>query len=220
MSGLVLEAVVEHNGFRLSVELDVAPGETLAIVGPNGAGKSTLVRAVTGLTPITGGRVELAGQVVDEPASDTFVPPHERSIGAAFQDALLFPHLSVAANVVLSIAMLEALEHVGLALATSIASWLNAGLLAYILSRRGQFTLDARLKSRMPRIIAATIAMAALLWLGLEGLRSWIEADPFSRGLALAVLIAFGMAAYAGCALAARAADLSEIRASLSRRRA
>ena len=99
MSGLVLEAVVEHNGFRLSVSLDVALGETVAIVGPNGAGKSTLVRAVTGLTPITGGRVELAGQVVDEPASDTFVPPHERSIGAAFQDALLFPHLSVAANV-------------------------------------------------------------------------------------------------------------------------
>lgn len=98
-AGLWAELGVEVGDFRLAVQFDAKPGETVAVLGPNGAGKSTTVRALTGLEPLSSGRIELAGRVLDEPAIGVFVVPHERSIGTAFQDALLFPHLDVRANV-------------------------------------------------------------------------------------------------------------------------
>lgn len=92
-----LDVVVDD--FRLQIEFDAAPGETVAVLGPNGAGKSTTVRALTGLAPMSGGRIDLGGRTLDDPAAGVFVVPHERSIGTAFQDALLFPHLDVRENV-------------------------------------------------------------------------------------------------------------------------
>ena len=66
-------------------------------------------------------------------------------------------------NLVLDLVLSEAAGHVGIALATSIASWINAGLLLWTLARRGQFTPDARLRDRTPRTIAASLGMAAVL---------------------------------------------------------
>lgn len=85
--------------FHLDVELSASPGETLAVLGPNGAGKSTLLRAVCGLTPIDGGRIELDGTALDDPARDIFVVPQDRPVGVVFQGHLLFPHMSVLENV-------------------------------------------------------------------------------------------------------------------------
>lgn len=90
--------VVEQGGFRLDVDLDVQAGEVVAVLGPNGAGKSTLLRAVAGLTPMTDGRLSIAGRVVDDPSADILVPPADRRIGLVFQDYRLFPHLSVLDN--------------------------------------------------------------------------------------------------------------------------
>ena len=98
-SGLHADLDVEVEQFRLRAALTAEPGETVAVLGPNGAGKSTTVRSLTGLEPLTAGRIELGGRVLDDPATKTFVLPHERSIGTAFQDALLFPHLDVRDNV-------------------------------------------------------------------------------------------------------------------------
>ena len=92
-----LDVIVE--GFHLQIEFDAQPGEMVAVLGPNGAGKSTPVRALTGLEPLQAGRLELAGRTLDAPTEGVFVVPHERSIGTAFQDALLFPHLNVRDNV-------------------------------------------------------------------------------------------------------------------------
>jgi molybdate transport system ATP-binding protein len=83
----------------LDITVDVDDGEVVALLGPNGAGKTTALRAVAGLQPLDRGRIELDGQPLDDPASDVFVPTHERPIGLVFQDYLLFPRLSALDNV-------------------------------------------------------------------------------------------------------------------------
>ncbi|MGY2064115.1 ABC transporter ATP-binding protein [Blastococcus sp. SYSU DS0619] len=82
---------------HLDVAVEVADGEVLAVLGPNGAGKSTLVRVLAGLLRPDSGRVVVDGEVWD--GGGVFVPAHRRRLGMVFQDALLFPHLSVADNV-------------------------------------------------------------------------------------------------------------------------
>jgi molybdate transport system ATP-binding protein len=81
------------------VALQVASGEVLAVLGPNGAGKSTALAALAGLVALDGGRVELGGAVLEDPASGVRVPVARRSLGMVFQEHLLFPHLSVLDNV-------------------------------------------------------------------------------------------------------------------------
>src|SRR6516164_4610463 len=83
----------------LDVAFTVAAGEVLALLGPNGFGKSTTLQALVGLLPLAGGRVELDGTVLEDPAQKVRVPPEKRPIGLMFQDYLLFPHLSALENV-------------------------------------------------------------------------------------------------------------------------
>ena len=128
--------------------------------------------------------------------------------------------VSVAANIALSVALLAPLQHVGLALATSAASWLNAFLLAFVLHRRGQLAIDLRLRRRLPRIALATLAMTAVLLAGLEVLSALIDGTALQRGLALAILVVAGKAAYAAAAFGLGAAEFREIRGSLVRRKA
>jgi molybdate transport system ATP-binding protein len=83
----------------LSVRIEARDGETVAVLGPNGAGKSTLLRALAGIAPLEGGHIVVDGTTVDDPATDCYVVPEQRSVGVVFQDYLLFPHLSVLENV-------------------------------------------------------------------------------------------------------------------------
>ncbi|MBK1622996.1 ATP-binding cassette domain-containing protein [Afifella marina] len=79
----------------LSVDKTIRPGEVLTVMGPSGSGKSTLLAFAAGfLDPIFAveGRVLLAGEDV------TRRPAEARQMGLLFQDPLLFPHLSVAGN--------------------------------------------------------------------------------------------------------------------------
>ena len=99
MTGLRAELTVARPGFTLQATLEVAAGEVVALVGPNGAGKSTALRALAGLLPLDGGRVELAGRVLADAAAGVHRPPYERAIGVVFQDYLLFPHPTVLDNV-------------------------------------------------------------------------------------------------------------------------
>jgi molybdate transport system ATP-binding protein len=100
--GLIVDAGVRRGDFTLTVALAVAPGEVVAVLGPNGSGKSTLLSALAGLTPVTAGRIVLAGRVIDDAGTGTFVEAAGRPVGFVFQDYRLFPHLSVAGNVAFS----------------------------------------------------------------------------------------------------------------------
>lgn len=75
------------------VSLDVAAGETVALLGPSGCGKSTVLRVVAGLERPDAGSVAVARRDV------TGLPPEARGVGLVFQDYALFPHLSVLGNV-------------------------------------------------------------------------------------------------------------------------
>ncbi|MBV9822381.1 MAG: ABC transporter ATP-binding protein [Actinobacteria bacterium] len=90
---------IARGGFRLALDFTVAPGEVLGVLGPNGAGKTTLLRTLAGLHALSDGRIELAGQVLDDPARRLFVPAEDRPVGLVFQNYRLFPHLSVRDNV-------------------------------------------------------------------------------------------------------------------------
>ncbi len=87
------------NGFVLDIELDIAPGTTVALLGPNGAGKSTTVDVLGGIVPLDDGQIMLDETILDNRSTDTFLPPENRNIGIVFQDYLLFDHLSVRDNV-------------------------------------------------------------------------------------------------------------------------
>ena len=86
-------------GLDLDAGVEAAAGEPVVLVGPNGAGKTTLLRALAGLVPLSGGRVVLDGEVVDDPEASRWTPPEQRSIGCVFQNYLLFPHLDALDNV-------------------------------------------------------------------------------------------------------------------------
>lgn len=96
---LVAHVQVDRGDFSLDVSVRAVGGETVAVLGPNGAGKSTLLGVLAGLVAPTGGRVVVAGAVVDDVAGGIRVPPEQRSVGYVFQDHLLFPHLTALDNV-------------------------------------------------------------------------------------------------------------------------
>ena len=97
VKGLTLSDVHIYKGGLPLVQVSrhIAPGEVLTIMGPSGVGKSTLLAYITGtLAPdfTAQGAVKLDDEDI------TNRPPHARRVGILFQDDLLFPHLSVGAN--------------------------------------------------------------------------------------------------------------------------
>jgi molybdate transport system ATP-binding protein len=97
MSELELRAVVAER--NLDVQFSVSAGEVLAVLGPNGAGKSTALHVIAGLVRPDAGLVRLGDRVLTDPAAGVNVATHRRRVGLLLQDPLLFPHMSVAANV-------------------------------------------------------------------------------------------------------------------------
>lgn len=84
----------------LAIAATVMPGAVLTVMGPSGSGKSSLLAYIGGfLDPA----FKACGSVTIGDTTLTDLPAHERRTGILFQDALLFPHLSVGANIALAI---------------------------------------------------------------------------------------------------------------------
>jgi putative peptidoglycan lipid II flippase len=121
------------------------------------------------------------------------------------------------ANAGIGLASAPLLGHVGIALASGISAWINAGLLAWGLHRRGHLDIDRRLIGRMPRIAAATSAMAAALWAALPVLGPAPAGPALAAAGGLACLTAGGLLAFLAAAQALGAVSLSELRGLLRR---
>ena len=81
------------------VSFDVHRGEVFTLLGHSGCGKSTTLRMIAGLEEPSGGRIELRGQTVADPAARIFVPAERRNVGLVFQSYAVWPHMTVFENV-------------------------------------------------------------------------------------------------------------------------
>ncbi len=92
-----LAKAFEHHRVLDSVDLSVAAGTLVAILGASGSGKTTLLRLVAGFERADAGRIRIGGETASGPG--VHLPPERRRIGYMAQEGALFPHLSVADNV-------------------------------------------------------------------------------------------------------------------------
>lgn len=103
MDGLVLDKVsigLPGSPPLLAIDRGIAPGEILTVMGESGSGKSTLLSFIAGfLDPA----FHAAGRVLSNGRDITALPPEDRRAGLLFQDALLFPHMSVGENLLFAI---------------------------------------------------------------------------------------------------------------------
>ena len=97
MSGLAVDLQHRLGDFTLDVTM-TAPNGVTGIIGPSGAGKSMLLKMIAGLERPLRGNIFLDDEILNDTFGKVFVSPEQRRIGYVFQDALLFPHLSVAEN--------------------------------------------------------------------------------------------------------------------------
>ena len=98
--GLELQGLVRRIGGRTvldGIDLQVQPGECLALLGPSGCGKSTILRLIAGLDRADGGRILLAGREISG------LPPAQRQVAMVFQSYALYPHLTVERNLELGL---------------------------------------------------------------------------------------------------------------------
>jgi molybdate transport system ATP-binding protein len=84
--------------FELDVDLALPAAGVTALFGPSGSGKTTVLRCVAGLVRAPGGLLTFGDEVWQDEHRHIFVPTHRRPIGVVFQEASLFPHLSVMGN--------------------------------------------------------------------------------------------------------------------------
>lgn len=98
MSGVQASFRIEMGGFDLDVALS-APGKGItALFGPSGSGKTSVLRCLAGLERPQQGFLVVNGETWQDSRHGIWLPPHRRAIGYVFQDARLFPHLSVRGN--------------------------------------------------------------------------------------------------------------------------
>lgn len=130
-----------------------------------------------------------------------------------------FALISVAVNVAGSLILSRYMGHVGIALATSLAAWLNTALLAVTLSQRGLFVLDERSRQRLPRILVSALLMGALLLAGQWLLRgNYVENAGFlAAAWGLLVLVGGGIISYFSLAHVTGAMRLGEFTSMLKR---
>lgn len=98
MATLDIDTRITFGRFTLDVTECMMLEGISALFGPSGCGKSTLLRIISGLEPAARGGIQFGDEVWQDDDRGIFVPPHRRGVGYVFQDARLFPHLSVAEN--------------------------------------------------------------------------------------------------------------------------
>ena len=129
--------------------------------------------------------------------------------------------LALLVNIAINVGLMHRMGHVAIALGTSISAWLNAGILGFILARRGHLVPDVRLLRRLPRIAVSSAVMGVALWFGVAaviaaagpvfGAPGMAAGAVIARILALTALVGGGLAVFAAAAFATGAAQRSDL---------
>ncbi len=98
MSHLDVRFHIDYPGFRFDVVCTVPLDGTIAVFGSSGSGKTTLLRCLAGLTRAPSGFLQFDQEVWQDDARGIFLPVERRHVGVVFQEARLFPHLTVTQN--------------------------------------------------------------------------------------------------------------------------
>jgi putative peptidoglycan lipid II flippase len=120
----------------------------------------------------------------------------------------------MAVNLLLNLAFIVPLRHMGPPLATAIASSVNVFLLYRTLRQRGEFLPDAQLRRRAPRLLVAALLMGAAMWCLNDLFQPYVTGTSLARWTALGVLVATGLLVYAAATMltgAVRVADLKRL---------
>jgi len=96
MQDIAVSCQIDWPGFSLDIDLSLPGRGVTALFGPSGSGKTTLLRCIAGLERPPRGRLVFKGQIWQD--EKTWLPTHRRPLGYVFQEASLFPHLSVLDN--------------------------------------------------------------------------------------------------------------------------
>jgi spermidine/putrescine ABC transporter ATP-binding subunit len=94
-----LSVMLQGNRILDGIEMEIAPGEVIALLGPSGCGKTTLLRVIAGLQVPSQGEVLIGGETITE------VAPYRRGVGMVFQSYALFPHMTVHDNIAFGLKM-------------------------------------------------------------------------------------------------------------------
>jgi putative peptidoglycan lipid II flippase len=132
---------------------------------------------------------------------------------------MIFAGIAVVVNIAASFLLSRSIGYLGIAIATSIAAWVSAFLLIVTAIRRGHYVADLRLKSRLPRMLASILVMAAVLG-GLSHYLSgnYVAGAGFTKALwGLLAMIGAGSLSYFSAAQITGAFRLSELKAALRR---
>ena len=132
---------------------------------------------------------------------------------------MYFAIAAVVVNIAASFILSRYMAHVGIALATSVAAWVNACLLMFTSVKRGHYTWDARFKRRLPLMIVSLLVMAAVLY----GLNLWL-APNYAEGAGfkaaawgLVALLLAGAVSYFAAAQVTGAFRISDLKSSMRR---
>ncbi len=100
-----------HHALVSGLHLHVPPGEILTLMGPSGCGKSSVLASIAGtLDSVSEGLqpLQFQGSVQLNGRELSHLPTHQRGVGLVFQDALLFPHMTVAENLLFAVPVSDA----------------------------------------------------------------------------------------------------------------
>jgi putative peptidoglycan lipid II flippase len=128
---------------------------------------------------------------------------------------MMMAGITVVVNIVVSLLLFGPLGHVGIAIATTVAAWVNVGLLSRGL--RGLVHPGKEFWTKSLRISLASVAMGVIVWLGYQVLGPWFEAAFWKQCVALAMLIGLGMSTYAVLVLVLKATSISELKSGFRR---
>ena len=124
---------------------------------------------------------------------------------------MIYAALSAIINLSLGVTLFFTIGFHGLALATSVAAWVNVICLGFILYREGWFRFDLRLQRRLPRICMAGIIMGAVLWVLEHYIHGWLAGPLLMDYVALLCLCAGGGLVYILAAFALKAIEVNDI---------